>query len=141
MGDRAQLCTVGTYPTPTGTERLAVWGFTHWEGEALPERVRRAILRARPRYADYAYMNRILWDAVCVGDWGSLDGYALGPRATDTEHDRPVLVVDLDARTVGVARLDRRNPLPEVARSISWADYCARSPRAWGRDLLATPKP
>lgn len=82
-------------------------------------------------------MCRILWDAVCVDDWGSLDGYALGPRALDTEPRRPVLVVDLDARTVGIAKLDRRNPLPVVERSISWTDYCARAERKWGGGLLA----
>lgn len=137
MGDRAQLCVVATHPTPTGTERTAVWMGTHWRGTDLPERVRQAIQRARPRYAHPLYLTRILWDAVCVDDWGSLDGYWMGPRAWDTEYRRPVLVVDLDRQTVGIAPLDRRASLPVVEREISWLDYCARTPREWGPGLLS----
>ena len=82
-------------------------------------------------------MNRIMWDAVCVDDWGSLDGYWMGPYPWDTEHGRPVLVVDLAQKLVGVAPIDRSANMPKVERSISWLDYVARQPRQWGRGLLS----
>lgn len=136
MGDRASLGVIGTYPTHSGLERACTWAYTHWEGGELPERVRVALQRAKPRYGEPLYVTRILYDAVVL-DPGTLDGYALGPRPLDTEHNRPLLVVDLDARTVGVTSLDRRANLPVVERSIAWADYIRRAPRKWGRDLLA----
>lgn len=137
MGDRASLGVIATWPTRTGVERTALYAYTHWKGDELPERVRQAIQRARPRYGNPQYMCRILYDAVVL-EPATLDGYGLGARPLDTEHNRPVLVVDLDARTVGVAALDRTSNLPAVTRAISWADYVGRQPRRWGRDLLAT---
>jgi hypothetical protein len=136
MGDRAQLCVVASYPTHGGVERHATWVYTHWTGETMPERVRDALQRGKPRYGAPLYLTRILYDAVVL-EPGTLDGYALGPRPLDTEPGRPVLVVDLDRREVGVATLDRRSMLPTIERSIPWADYIARKPRTWGRDLLA----
>ena len=136
MGDRAQLAVVCSYPVNTGVERTAIYVFDHWKGETLPERVRVALQRGRPRYGEPLYLTRILCDAVIV-EPGTLDGYALGPRPYDTEAGRPVLVVDLDKRTVGTAPLDRRSPVPAVDKSIGWAEYIARAPRQWGRTLLS----
>lgn len=144
MGDRATLAVVASYPTRdsvTGLtsgarERYAVYCYCHWTGEDMPERVRVALQRGKPRYGAPMYLTRILVEAVIVHP-GTLDGYALGPRPLDTEPGRPVLVVDLDKRTVGVAELDRGVSVPKVERSISWAEYVGRAPREWGRGLLA----
>lgn len=130
MGDRGQLCVLATYPGVKGRELCATYAFTHWRGEGLPERIRHAIQRARPRYADPLYMTRILYDALAMDEQGTLDGYALGPRPLDTEAGRPMLVVNLDKRSVGTAAVDRWSPLPIVDREIPWAAYVLRE-RTW----------
>lgn len=136
MSDRGTLAIVCTYPLNAGATRTAIYVYSHWRAGDLPERVRQALQRARPRYGEPLYLTRILCDAVIV-EPGTLDGYALGPRPLDTEPGRPVLVVDLDKRTVGVAPLDRRSWVPAVERSIGWVEYIGRAPREWGRGLLA----
>lgn len=113
MGDRANVVVV-----PDGNPQQAVYLYTHWGGYALPERLQTA-LRKHWRWEDEAYLARIIFDTMTDGEHGKETGYGISACLGDNSY--PLLVVDVLAQTVGLAK---EQEFPVTYRTWSFTDFC-----------------
>ncbi len=68
-----------------------IWLYTHWTGSDLPDILRAALKRGRPRWDDRPYLTRIIFCDMLGGDTDGLTGfgidYDLGDGGTDIDVD------------------------------------------------------
>jgi len=97
----------------------AVFFYSHWGGEGLPDTLRRGLVKGKDRWGD-TYLARIIFCEMVGDDHGNL-GYGISTFLTDNEH--PLLVVDTDRQVIveypedaylefGFAHLDRYLAIP-----------------------------
>lgn len=94
MGDRANVF------IHDGDEP-GVWLYTHWGGESLSSKVKRALAR-RVRWDDAPYLARIIFDSMTQDSTGDETGNGISAMMCDNEH--PIIDVDTAAQTVSLAK-------------------------------------
>jgi len=112
MGDRANVCIV-----QHGNSKALLYLYTHWGGEALP-RTLQAALRRKLRWTDEAYLARIIFCEMIRGYERTETGFGIATSLCDNEH--PILVVDCDKQTVGVAHEGNE---PTCYKSWSFSEF------------------
>lgn len=135
MGDRANAVTLG-WPIKSEENRRAVFLYSHWGGHELPERVRQALDSGagRGRWADPAYLARIVFDAMQGDQHGEETGFGISTTPPDNEYD--FIVLDADSECVirvpedFWAERDYAFCDLDQCESISFEDYVATE-RTW----------
>lgn len=97
MGNRANVC------IKSSEAETPVFFYTHWNGSNLPNVVAEGLRLGRSRWGDTPYLSRIIFCKMIEGDEGGLTGYGISTTVQDNEYNRPILVVDDDKQTVGLA--------------------------------------
>jgi hypothetical protein len=99
MGDRANIVIRGTWPEDRHPKE-AVFLYTHWGGEELPEALASGLTIASiaDRLQDDHYLSRILFDAM-TGRKDEVTGHGISTRLSDND-GYPLLVVDVGANRV-----------------------------------------
>jgi hypothetical protein len=122
MGDRGNIYVVQhPHREPEG----GIFIYTHWGGHKLPELLQSALKTGKSRWNDEPYLTRVIFDAVSVDNEG-ITGVGLTTYLTDNEY--PILVVDSEKQTVGVAGRVRGNePLGEPRNVVSFEKFCELS--------------
>lgn len=91
MGDRGNIIIVQE-------EKERLYFYTHWAGYDIPRRVAVAFDRARNRWDDEPYMNRVLFDSLAEGDSREeVTGYGIDWRLGDGGTE---LTVDYDRQKI-----------------------------------------
>lgn len=116
MGDRANV-----YVTEGGSP--GVYLYTHWHGSRLPETVQRALGRGWDRWTDTSYLTRIIFSEMIQGFERETDGFGIHTKLGDNEGNRPILVVDVDAGTIGMVAEPIHPPCPLPKASWTFAEY------------------
>lgn len=123
MGDRVTLA------VQADGER--VYLYSHWTGYDMPETLRVALAR-KQRWDDPAYLTRIIFNTMTLGDEKGETGFGISTRVQDYDH--PLLVVDCDKQEVRLEAPegDKSYCRPtETAQPISFADYAAAAEQSW----------
>lgn len=121
MGDRANV------RIQTGQNReQAVFLYTHWGGESLPQTVQAALKAAKSRWGDAPYSARILFSQIVGDRWTEETGFGLYHGMCDNEVGRPVLEVNCLEETV------RLLPVRPDHYSCDEVDYDAPELGRWG---------
>ena len=76
-----------------------IYLYTHWGAECLEDTLRDALVRGRSRWADPAYLARIIFSEMIKDEVLETTGYGLAPHVMDDEY--PTIEVDLRHRMVG----------------------------------------
>ncbi len=91
MGDRGNIKLVGKqcFPHP-------LYLYTHWGGYQMKDDLAEALAKGE-RWGDPQYLSRIIFQTMLHGDDGAT-GFGLSTALQD--NGNPLLVVDLDAKTI-----------------------------------------
>lgn len=91
MGNRGNIIIVQD-------EKERLYFYTHWSGYDIPRRVAHAFDRARDRWNDEPYMNRVLFDSLLEGEHrDGVTGYGIDWRMGDGGTE---LIVNYDEKTI-----------------------------------------
>jgi hypothetical protein len=130
MGDRGNVVVRDPWPDDIN-DREAVFLYSHWGGQALPETLRLALDKAEPRWSDPQYLARIVFETMVEGRLDTTTGFGISTRLADNEHDLLVLcegrvyrLSEEAYQAEGFRALDRE-------RSLSFAMYVAAKERSW----------
>lgn len=96
MGDRANVAVKGDDGT--------VYLYTHWAGEKLRDTVAAGLKRGRGRWSDPYYLRRILFSEMTQNSVLDENGYGIGADIGDNQIGRPILVIDTQTQTIGLAK-------------------------------------
>lgn len=66
---------------------MGIWYYTHWGGCDLPNNLKKAILKAKPRWNDAPYCFRIIISQLIGEDWDNVEGHGLDTSSMDTEYE------------------------------------------------------
>lgn len=129
MGERANIAIRSDWPRDLG-EKEAVFLYTHWGREGLPEILRAALVK-RARWDDEQYLARIVFDMMVGDHQGELQGMGISSRLGDNEGEllvlfrqRVYLLPEDVYEATGFLQL-REQP------SISFENYIGRGRRTW----------
>jgi hypothetical protein len=86
-----------------------IYLYSHWGGSELPTVLQKALAK-RWRWADPAYLARIIFDEMIEGEGGNETGYGISTFQPDNEH--LILVVNCQSQTV-TAESEGGSPLCE----------------------------
>ncbi len=115
MGDRANVCI-------KNGERPAIFLYTHRTGKRLPALMAQGLRRGKGRWDDTPYLARILFCSLIERDVVSKTCYGIDTGPGDNQAGRPILVIDPDNQTVGLAH----EPTPtEPFVTVSFAEFVA----------------
>jgi hypothetical protein len=89
MGDRANIVIRDNWPSDLG-DREAVFLYSYWGGEELPETLRQGLSAAHGRWGDDSYLARVIFQTMIGSDDG-VTGYGISTRLTDNEYALLVL--------------------------------------------------
>jgi len=95
MGDRGNVIIDGK-----------IWLYTHWEGSALKQTVRDALIRGQSRWDDRPYLIRIIFSEMIKDDIMDTTGYGI-----DYEEGDGSAVVEIDTKL-------------QTVNGIGFADFC-----------------
>ena len=121
MGDRANCIVHQNSFNETGP----VWLYTHWGGHDLLDMVQKAIQR-KQRWDDSAYLTRIIFDTMSVGQQGEETGFGISTGQCDNEHH--YIIVDPDKQEVHIItnadHLEDDENKNDVTHRWSFEDFC-----------------
>jgi hypothetical protein len=119
MGDRANIRLI--QPDNKGS----IYIYSHWNGSTLPMLLQQALERAKPRWGDAEYLNRILIDQITKEGRDQETGWGVSLRLGDNSHN--ILAVNLPKRTVSAESEDG-----ETLATLPFSDYIALvDPYTW----------
>lgn len=128
MGDRANIVILQDDQAPTS--KIAVFLYSHWGGEEMPDILADALDYGQERWNDPSYLARIIFQKMVKTDRG-MTGFGISVHLTDNEH--PLLVVNTQKQTVteypedeyhecGFAKLDEYEGIPFTDYSGEWME-------------------
>jgi len=92
MGDRANVV------VKTGNEQVCL--YSHWGGYELPDTLRAAMVRGKPRWDDPQYLARIIFCEMVKNHVMDETGFGISQSIGDG--DNQVLTLDMEAQTVKI---------------------------------------
>jgi hypothetical protein len=108
MGDRGQIKIGGVYL------------YTHWDGGAIEETLRQALLRGQDRWDDEPYLARIIFCEMVKDDIKGTTGYGISSDFQDNEYPMPV--VNVDTQTIDIYDVEGEKKL----KTISFKDFVSK---------------
>lgn len=94
MGDRANIHCKG--------EDGDVWFYTHWRGlDGTKAAVAAALGKARDRWTDTPYLNRVIFQELLAGDTGTT---GFGISASKGDDNNPDVIVDYKKQEVRIEK-------------------------------------
>lgn len=93
MGDRANVAFLDE-------DRVPIYFYSHWGGEALPGLVREVLAR-KQRWDDPTYLARMIFSKMVSDDIDGETGYGISLSMPDNEHR--IIVVNCTGQFVGFA--------------------------------------
>lgn len=119
MGDRGNVC----IREQTENVDADVYLYTHWRGSDLPEIVRQALAK-QWRWDDAPYLARIILNEM-QGEDRRETGFGISTTIGDNEN--PIIVVDVQAKTVAIVPAPRhlagKISASYDAKRIPFAEY------------------
>jgi hypothetical protein len=90
MGTRANIL------IKSGDEQVCL--YQHWDGDNLPEKLRKALKRGESRWNDYQYLTRIIFSEMICNEIDALTGYGISQKVYGGKN--LVITVNMDKGTV-----------------------------------------
>lgn len=119
MGDRANIRLI--QPNNTGS----IYIYSHWSGYEMPTILKDALGKARGRWGDNQYFNRILIDQITKDGRDEETGWGIGLSIGDNSYN--ILAVDERKKQVSVQTGEG-----ETLRTLTFEEFLAlENPQEW----------